>query len=387
MLKFLIHRPVSVTLVFFVLIISASCQFKQEMNDKQLEKIIISEDLINNETDYSNIINSIEVIPLETNENSIMSDIWKIEYRNDKYYLHDHNQVLFIFDSKGNFITKLDKRGRGPKEYQEMRDFSVDDDGLITILSTKAFLTYDSTLEFIGKRKFNITSKTGRDLNPIRFFPTKDHIFLFMGSFGLHHIEPGKESTIYCINRNDEIIREFFPLTSGLTGHQSYYRSGNAIYYSHSYGNDTIYSVSENDIKPALFVDFLNKRITEKEMMGDRSELFDKIWKNDYKGLILNPFENETYISFSFASGRNRKLAVQNKKSGELKIINVGKTTPFPMIFPEGICNKSFFSHIQPLMFSIYNKDGIYDDILKKHNISNIDISDNPIIVKFNFNF
>ena len=94
MVKFLIHCPVAVTMVFFVLIISASCQFKQEMNDKQLGKIIISEDLINNETDYSNIINSIELIPLETSENSIMSDIVKIEYRNDRFYLHDHNQVL-----------------------------------------------------------------------------------------------------------------------------------------------------------------------------------------------------------------------------------------------------------------------------------------------------
>lgn len=388
MVNFLIHPRIIVSITTYVLFLALTTSCSENKNaENKIKRIGISDEMIDDKSDYSDIIEVLEVVKLQTSENSIIGEIRKIEYINDKFYIKDKNQVLFIFDSNGNFIHKLNKRGRGPKEYLEMRDYYVNDKGFITVLSYKALITYNSNLEFIDKRKFNITSKSGRDLNPLNFFQTKNHTFLHMGSFGLKHVEPRKESTIYCINKNNEIIKEFIPITSGLTGHQSYYRSGDATYNSHSYGNDTVYSVLENEIKPVWFIDFQNKKITENEMMGDRAILFNKIWKNDYKGMILRPFENETYLSFSFASGQSRKQAVLNKNNGVLQIINVGKTTPIPKIFPEGICNNSFFSLVHPFMLTTFNENGIYNDLLKKHNISDIDISDNPIIFKFNFTF
>ena len=70
-----------------------------------------------------------EVIPLETNDSSLMGYIGKIIAAEDYLFIMDGGKTgIWIFDRSGKFVRKIDKPGRGPGEYVRMGDFMVSRD-------------------------------------------------------------------------------------------------------------------------------------------------------------------------------------------------------------------------------------------------------------------
>lgn len=66
-----------------------------------------------------------DMLSLETTDNCLIGRINRIVYINDMYYVLSDNIVIHIFDREGKFISKLDKVGRAPGEYLNIRDFAV----------------------------------------------------------------------------------------------------------------------------------------------------------------------------------------------------------------------------------------------------------------------
>lgn len=66
-----------------------------------------------------------DIFALETTDSCLVGGICRIIYTNDLYYILDNNSVIFIFNPQGKFVSKLDKKGRGPDEYVHIRDFTV----------------------------------------------------------------------------------------------------------------------------------------------------------------------------------------------------------------------------------------------------------------------
>lgn len=66
-----------------------------------------------------------EIFALETMDSCLVGGICRTIYTNDLYYILDNNSVIFIFNPQGKFVSKLDKKGRGPDEYVNIRDFTV----------------------------------------------------------------------------------------------------------------------------------------------------------------------------------------------------------------------------------------------------------------------
>ena len=60
-----------------------------------------------------------EVIPLETNDFSVIQEVNNIIFSEDKIIMSASllGDAFYIFDRKGKFIHKVDKRGNGPGEY------------------------------------------------------------------------------------------------------------------------------------------------------------------------------------------------------------------------------------------------------------------------------
>ena len=72
-----------------------------------------------------------EILALETTPDNLIAKIDKLEMTNDRLYLLDEQQdMIFIFDRKGKYITKIADIGKGPAEYIEISDFHIDDDVL-----------------------------------------------------------------------------------------------------------------------------------------------------------------------------------------------------------------------------------------------------------------
>jgi len=77
-------------------------------------------------TKYSQFIDSIIYIPLETPSNALLGGrIPKVIYTKSRYFIFDENKVV-VFDSRGKYIFKVGKKGRGPREMITPSDFIVD---------------------------------------------------------------------------------------------------------------------------------------------------------------------------------------------------------------------------------------------------------------------
>src|SRR5690606_4223667 len=68
---------------------------------------------------YSDLFDSVSIIPLETNERCLIGKIDKVLYHNNMILILDKivAKSVFMFDKHGGFVRKIGKIGRGPGEY------------------------------------------------------------------------------------------------------------------------------------------------------------------------------------------------------------------------------------------------------------------------------
>lgn len=102
---------------------------------------------------------AVEVIPLESSDSSLMSDVWKAIGVDDTIFLFERTRyLLFAFKDNGDFISRIGKRGEGPEEYHTAYDFSRNPStGHLTLLSPFGELVeYSSDNRFIGRKELTL---------------------------------------------------------------------------------------------------------------------------------------------------------------------------------------------------------------------------------------
>ena len=97
-------------------------------SDKTEIKGMISVDLEDiTQPSIYDIFSDISVIPLETTTESLIKFISKVEYYQNRYYILDKRlHAIFVFDSKGKYLYKINDRGEGPNNYIDLTDFEID---------------------------------------------------------------------------------------------------------------------------------------------------------------------------------------------------------------------------------------------------------------------
>lgn len=83
----------------------------------------------NGTPDLDSIVRNHKFTLLETSEECLVGEVYKLSCRNKKYYILDRHlqKALFVFDEEGKFRNRIGRRGRGPGEFIEPTDFIVSD--------------------------------------------------------------------------------------------------------------------------------------------------------------------------------------------------------------------------------------------------------------------
>jgi len=133
---------------YYLFILIALCLFScggKNHQSNKLETISINGN-IRQTLNFSSFVDTIEFIPLETNNENLIGEVDRIIYRNRKYYLRTthgmQNGKLSVFDKVGKYLWGLNKRGDGPGEYNELNDFSITDRGNILIPCYEKIIKY-----------------------------------------------------------------------------------------------------------------------------------------------------------------------------------------------------------------------------------------------------
>ena len=119
------------------------------------------------------IFSQVKYITLETNDNSIISEIDKLCVVDSLFYIFDRTQeCIMVFDENGKFKSKLQKQGRGIGEYLSLDDFFIKD-SLIYVLSS------DNQKLYIYDREFNFISDLNLESFGVNITYLEDLLFYY----------------------------------------------------------------------------------------------------------------------------------------------------------------------------------------------------------------
>ena len=251
--------------------------------------------------DLSELATEVEYIPLETNQNCLISLIRNIDINREFIFISHYGECL-LFDTKGKFISLIGKKGKCPGEYLYPGLVNIGENSLF-ISSYRDLLIYNKSGEFIEKVK-----------NPVNFdntpfnknwIPLSDSLFICQ----IRNVMGQEENKAIIFNRYSDTV-QLFPnhikfnriKNSSRTddGRAEFYFFRNELFYK-EYTDDTLFRLNNKKLMEPVFTFNLGKfkmpyqlrSLPSAEYMG---KINDYIW-------IINHFETEHFFFFKFYFG------------------------------------------------------------------------------------
>ncbi|MCE7057506.1 6-bladed beta-propeller [Algoriphagus sp. AGSA1] len=113
--------------VITVVLLSVSCKGKVEKDVSETYEGAYTIKLDRDVSEYSEIskVEVLDIIQLETNEESLLGNISKAQKVDEQWFVGSMSK-LFVFNSNGEFIHTIGNIGAGPGEISEVMDFWID---------------------------------------------------------------------------------------------------------------------------------------------------------------------------------------------------------------------------------------------------------------------
>jgi hypothetical protein len=254
-----------------------------------------------------------DIIALETTDDCLISDIDKVIYRNSIYYLLDRDgATVFLFDSKGKFISKLYKKGAGPDEYSQL--------GALTVVGKNIwvsddyswdFICYDENLKMVERHKLFGTIH-------INDMVTVDGNICVADNYsgwneqnmqcGLFDTASKEIAGLLYVGRPDEKAANFRK-SNQLDEYE------NTCLFIHSYC-DTIYQLKDNQFAPAYQVIF-SERYEDIPLPIEKR--LDPSLKDMIRGLECIKQTRKSII-IGYFDDKSMRTALYSKEKGECKV-------------------------------------------------------------------
>lgn len=333
---------------------------------------------------FYDYFSQMEVIPLETNDSSLINDMTKIIHRNNQFYILDRvTKRIVVFDDNGKFLEEINKLGVGPGEYTEIVDFGFNDfTGELELLAPMGgILRYDSIgKEFKGKYLFP------DGISAVHYFmPMEKDVYLLFSES-----KDGKKMLVYNAKRN-EILTEMYDIPRFILFktiyHHSYspfYVLNNQIHFVQGYNGD-VYTIGKEGMELKYHWDF-GKQNFSIEGLPERDIEYYLKYMHTTGAKYANAFtaygENSRYFITYFLYNHKTYTLIYDKQQKEAKIFNQfqeGNRVSFRFLD-----EKALYGYIVP-GWSITPSFIEQMDEKFKEKFAEMKIDDNPYIVKYIF--
>lgn len=231
--------------VVLLLLLVCACQDSKKTEVYPLLNVSLEEENV----PIRDLFDKFEVIPLETNDASLL--IWpdKVLYWKGQYEVFDSKSPsLFVFDENGKFIRKVGRKGEGPEEYTEIYDVIQDQEtGEIGMLSPYGeVFVYASDGSF--RERVELPQKTN-----YQSFESLDDCFV---TWTLPAGE--EEDAISVISRNTrQCLKSYWRGNRNLyfLYPRVFYKYGGDVFFSRPFGRE-VYQVGKDSLSIAYKWDF-----------------------------------------------------------------------------------------------------------------------------------
>lgn len=246
--------------VFFSFFFSCS-ETKKDILNKELVLIQLSPEK-DRKFYFSEVVDSISVIFLETSGQSLLAGISKIEYDDEYYFvLNSQDKLVYTFDKNGYFKSLITNKGNAPGEILYPQCFALDKmNKEVLMTNNNAFYRYDYTGKYLGNRPYSLAFSD--------FCVEKSgNIFLYTGKTNNSHIGDGFLTGNITMLSPDGGKKTWFKSQDALRtkSNESEMSYNTRIPFSeqadgritcHYAFSDTIYFINGDRITPSYIIDF-----------------------------------------------------------------------------------------------------------------------------------
>lgn len=345
--------PFSVYCAFiFKMAFLSACSSSEELPKHDYTSILVpvnTEEVFN----FEQYVESVTINPLETTDESLIRSIYNILYQNDKVFIFDKfAQRLHVFHQDGSFLFNLDKRGRGPEEYLEMRDVAVDEKGHIHVLSYRKVHIYDSLRRLVKTIPISHPGKYA--INPTGLALAFDEgYYLYVGAFGLRRREADRFA-VYKVNADGVVQGDaWFPVINNGAEFPRFYKIADepGYIFTPMLGNDTLYRFEATGVNPTYYLDYGDRKLPREyyEGFGLGRERFEAASRENFVMMTEGVIETSAMLSYRFwARGNNLWCAFYSKRSSESICFPYFKEAGAKDYFPRlrGGAGNQFYGHI-----------------------------------------
>lgn len=291
--------------IFLVLFFANACS----NNNKNINVIQIDpEQTSRGMLSLSDIIESIEYVPLETNADCLIGVIRQsqdIKVSNNYILVYCSSaRLCYLFSRTGKFIGKIGDRGNGPGEYQNASLFSIDEKNRQIILSTNARRDSGQVMYYNLDGKYLYSRFVDKRLTvPIRAQFNNEYVAMHLNN---PFIE-GEPSFNYSVFSGDyELITQkiknidYVSTQRGIgtyPGDYWHYLYNDQLHVKNAVLNDTVYSITKEFQFAPKYIINAGKYSFSTQILSD-PELYQKEYNRHI--FLCSVFETNHYVIISY---------------------------------------------------------------------------------------
>nr|WP_320995399.1 6-bladed beta-propeller [Bacteroides intestinalis] len=303
--------------LFLIISFLGSCSGGSQKTAIQgdIVEILIDPENFSVDLDLSEILDdSVEIIPLETTEECLISKINRIEFYQDKIFVSDKaNAKIFVFTSEGKYLKSIGTQGGGPGEYSFLGDFTLKGDSVvIQDRYNSKYIAYDLYSNAYREIPYDMPHLEIVSFDEIaylisNYYPSKLGNYN-LSKFNLNTLErislelpfeeDGVDKSAYGLRRYaskcDDTAMLIYPL------------------------NDTIYTLSRKMVYPSYVIHFTSRNLPD-ELNVNKEMLYRYVHKNKYlKGFEYMQNSRDYLIGYYIDEGF--RYFIYNKQEGNISV-------------------------------------------------------------------
>lgn len=307
-------RPISINISFvfcaFVLVLQA-CTPQQTQEAEETILLTPTAELTENGY-FKKHFEVTEVIPIETNDDFLVSDIKKVIRHQDKIILLSgkSNTVFVMNADDGRIETYINKIGKGPGEWRSILDIAYDEETeqLLIYNDYSKLLTFDLHGQFISESSVDDLYENIQVLNgQVLFYNKLDGYSSYPYAINILN----KDDSTWKSVGNDKKLE--FPIRNGrqMVKSKQLWFTAPLDFKLYKYQNEQITAPYELNIPDA---NLLDEGLIEKAT-SNPMEFFKEVSSNSLTYSINSVRETSDYIVFS---SNQERLYIINKKENKV---------------------------------------------------------------------
>ncbi|GAB1358892.1 hypothetical protein MASR1M31_06710 [Porphyromonadaceae bacterium] len=278
-------------------------------------------------TRLSDLIQSIEYIPLETNESSLIANIRLFDISSKHIVLWTYpTQDVLLFQRTGEFVSKIATRGLGPEEYYSVPQLSINEERQeIDLICLSPDKRIKKSYNFRGR----FLRMTHGEKSLITFLRKIDHLWLFMD---LRSDSVRNEYIVYDFDKHKTVTTavrsnpiQWRGQGGTETGAAIHYLRNGMVHLRNSYRNDTLYQIK----KDYRFIPYYSFDVGKYKMPDEvRTDIQKFLKRTPEYVFIRSLYETGSDFLFSYEYENRKWYAIYNKTTRQSALFPSEKGIP-----------------------------------------------------------